>query len=188
MDATTSKGSPGPPVLRIVGKKKCGKTTFLERLLPELAALGLAVGTVKHDTHGFEMDREGKDSWRHKRAGAVVAAVCSPDKLALVRSLDREPGLEELARTVFGDLDLVLAEGYFRSPGPKIEVFRPEAHAAPLACVADGLIALVSDADLDLGVPRFGLDQGAQAARFILRVVLGRPACGPPPGLRACSR
>ena len=169
-----------PKIIRIVGKKKSGKTTFMEKLLPELARLGLAVATVKHDTHGFEMDREGKDSWRHKRAGARASAVCGPDQVALVKSVAREPSLEELARDYFADMDLVLAEGFFRSPGLMIEVFRPEAHAAPLCGLGHGrgheLLALISDAPLDLGAPRFGLDQAREAAAFIFRVVLGREA------------
>ncbi len=168
-----------PLIIRVVGKKKSGKTTFMEKLLPELARLGVRVATVKHDTHGFEMDREGKDSWRHKRAGAAASAVCGPDQVALVKSVAREPSLAELARDYFADMDLVLAEGFFRSPGLMIEVFRPEAHTAPLCAEhgpEKGLLALISDAPLDLGAPRFGLDQAREVAEFIFREVLGRDA------------
>ena len=81
---------PGPPALvAIVGKSDSGKTTFIERLLPELIALGLRVGTVKHDAHTADIDHEGKDSWRHGRAGAAAYVVSSPSQLAYVAKAGR---------------------------------------------------------------------------------------------------
>ncbi|WP_285905840.1 molybdopterin-guanine dinucleotide biosynthesis protein B [Pseudodesulfovibrio pelocollis] len=161
------------PVLCIVGKKKSGKTTLIEGLLPELAALGLSVGTVKHDAHSFEMDREGKDSWRHRQAGAATVAVSSPTRVAVIKSVDREMSLAELAETFFADRQLVLAEGFFRSDMPKIEVFRAEAHAEPL-CDKDNadekrLMAMVTDDPADAGVPVFALNDAAGLAEWIAR-------------------
>lgn len=164
------------PVICVVGKKKSGKTTFIEKLLPELAALGLSVGTVKHDAHSFEMDREGKDSWRHRQAGAATVAVSSPTQVAVIKTVDREMWLAELAETFFADRHLVLAEGYFRSDMPKIEVFRAEAHAEPLCGPHNSgekhLLAMITDdaADVaDSGVPVFGLDDADQVAAWIAR-------------------
>lgn len=158
-----------PPIVCIVGKKKSGKTTLLERLVPALAGLGVRVGTVKHDRHGFSMDHEGKDTWRHRRAGAETVCISSPNQLALIKTVEREPTLAELAETFFADRDLVLTEGYYNSDQPKIEVFRPEAHARPLCAAEDAwskkLMAVVTDADIDLGVPRFSLDDGEGVAR-----------------------
>lgn len=167
----------GPKIVCIVGKKKSGKTTFLERLIPACKALGLRVGTIKHDAHSFEMDREGKDSWRHRQAGADSVLVASPTQVALIRSVPREPELAELVREFFADRHLVLAEGYFRSDLPKVEVHRAEAHAEPLCRASDAasrhLLALVSDVRLDLGVPLFGLDQAEDVARLIAERELG---------------
>jgi molybdopterin-guanine dinucleotide biosynthesis protein B len=167
----------GPKIVCVVGKKKSGKTTFLEALVPALKDLGLRVGTVKHDAHSFDMDHEGKDSWRHRRAGADSVAVSSPTQLALIKSVDRELGLSELALEFFADRQVVLAEGYFRSDMPKVEVHRSEAHAEPL-CNADNaaekkLLAFVSDTKQDLGVPFFGLDQAREVARLIAERLLG---------------
>lgn len=167
----------GPKIVCIVGKKKSGKTTFLEALVPALKELGLSVGTVKHDAHSFEIDHEGKDSWRHRQAGADSVVVSSPTQIALIKSVDRERGLSELALEFFLDRQIVVAEGYFRSDMPKIEVHRREAHAEPL-CTAENagekkLLALVSDAPLQIGVPLFGLDQARDVARLIAERILG---------------
>ena len=72
-----------PPIICIVGKKQSGKTTFMEKLVPELMALGISVGTIKHDAHSFDMDHEGKDSWRHRRAGAETVVISSPTQIAI---------------------------------------------------------------------------------------------------------
>lgn len=158
-----------PPIVCLVGKKKSGKTTFLEKLLPALKELGLSVGTVKHDTHGFSMDHEGKDTWRHRQAGADTVCISSPNQVALIRAVEQEMTLSELAETYFGDRDLVLTEGYYNSDQPKIEVFRAEAHDQPLSSADNAwtkkILAVVSNADIDVGVPRFGLDDADAVAR-----------------------
>jgi molybdopterin-guanine dinucleotide biosynthesis protein B len=164
-------------ILCIVGKKKAGKTTFMEKLVPELQKLGLSVGAVKHDSHSFEMDKEGKDSWRLKRAGAETVVVSSPDRVAMIKSVDRERSLEELAETLFADKDLVLAEGYFNSDQPKIEVYREDAHVHPLCDRhnqhAKKLIAMVTDRGADADVPKFSLDDASDVASHIARKYFG---------------
>jgi len=164
-------------ILCIVGKKKSGKTTFMENLLPELKKLGLSVGAVKHDAHSFEMDKEGKDSWRLKRAGAETVVVSSPDRVAMIQSVDRERSLEELADTLFADKDLVLAEGYFNSDQPKIEVYRKAAHIHALCDRYNQqdkkLIAMVTDRDSAADVPKFSLDDAAEVAAYIARKYFG---------------
>ncbi|GAB7024527.1 molybdopterin-guanine dinucleotide biosynthesis protein B [Salidesulfovibrio brasiliensis] len=159
------------PVVCIVGKKKSGKTTFIEKLIPALRARGIRVGTVKHDTHGFEVDREGKDTWRHREAGAQTVVISSPQRLAVIKEMEREMELGEIADTFFADRDLVLTEGYFRSSMPKVEVFRPEAHAQPLCGPDDAwernLLAFVTDSAVDPGVPVFGLEDADGLAAFI---------------------
>ncbi|MGE4293153.1 MAG: molybdopterin-guanine dinucleotide biosynthesis protein B [Desulfovibrio sp.] len=166
----------GPKIVCIVGKKKSGKTTLLEGLIPAFKELGLRVGTVKHDAHSFEMDREGKDSWRHRQAGADSVLVSSPTQVALIKRVDREAGLAELVLKYFADCQIVLAEGYFRSDLPKVEVHRCEAHSDPLCTVENAaekkLLALVSDQKRDLGVPFFGLDQAGDVVRFLAHQLL----------------
>ena len=155
-----------PALVAIVGKSDSGKTTVVERLLPELRALGLRVGTVKHDAHGFEIDHPGKDSWRHGQAGAEAYAISSPERFAFVARLDEELPLTTLARRYFGGFDLLLAEGYKRSAPHRIEVFRAAAgHREPL-CAPGEALALVTDTDLP-HERRFALDDAAGLARFI---------------------
>jgi molybdopterin-guanine dinucleotide biosynthesis protein B len=146
------------PIVSIVGKSDAGKTTLLEKLVPELTARGYCIGTIKHDVHGFDIDHEGKDSWRHKHAGARIVAISSPKKVAVVRDVDTEETIHSLATKYFQDADIILTEGYKRESKPKIEVFRSQVHDSPLCKNDNHLVALVSDIPLDLGVPRFELN------------------------------
>lgn len=154
------------PVVLIVGRSDAGKTTLIEKLLPELRGLGLRIGTVKHDVHGFDIDHPGKDSFRHKKSGAVVSVISSPSKLALVKDTDHDHTLDELVKYFHG-VDLIVTEGYKRELKPKVEIFRPEAHMEPLCTDDPNLIALVTDANIDLGVPRFGLEHARDLAVFL---------------------
>jgi len=149
-----------------VGRSNSGKTTLIEKLLPEFSRLSLAVGTIKHDIHGFDVDIPGKDSWRHRQAGARITVISSPTKLALIRDTDHDLGLDELV-VFFKGLDLILTEGYKRERNPKVEIHRAEVHAEPLCQGDDNLIAFVCDTPLDLGVPRFGLGDTAGLAAFL---------------------
>lgn len=166
-----------PPIICIVGKKKSGKTTFMEKLLPEIKKLGISVGTIKHDAHSFEMDVEGKDSWRHRKAGSETVVVSSPDRVALIKEVGREMRLGELADQFFRDRQLILAEGYFRSDYHKIEVHRSDAHERPLCETGNEsekkLIAMVTDVGVNTTRPTFGLDEAKQVAALIARQHLG---------------
>ena len=110
------------PIICVVGRSAAGKTTLLEKLIPELKSRGYRVGTIKHHAHpGFEIDHPGKDTWRHARAGSDHVVIAALDKIASVRPVDREPTLDEVAATI-SEVDLILTEGYKRSGEPKIEV------------------------------------------------------------------
>ncbi len=166
-----------PRIICIVGKKKSGKTTFLEKLIPELRALGVSVGAVKHDAHTFDIDREGKDSWRLKRAGAETVVVSSPERIAMIKSVDHELTLDEMAKALFSDKHVVLTEGYFKSNHPKIEVHRGDEHKYPL-CNRDNqaekkLLAMVTDRDVDADVPKFDPEDAKGVAAHIARSSLG---------------
>lgn len=147
------------PIVSVVGKSGAGKTTLLEKLIAELKRRGYRVATVKHDVHGFEIDRPGKDSWRLAQAGSDSVVIASPNRLALIKRLDREMALSEIA-AFLTDVDIILTEGYKRGNAPKIEVSRRE-RGGELLCTPDELVAIVSDQSFDLDVPQFGLDDTA---------------------------
>ena len=155
------------PIISIVGKSDSGKTTLIEKLVPELTRRGYRVATVKHDVHGFEVDREGKDSWRHKQAGAHTVIISSPQKIALIRDVEKDSTLDEIRRRWVQDVDLLLSEGYKKDVQPKIEVFRKEKHKKLLCTKKDNLIAIVSNKKFNVGVPCFHLEDMKGLSNFI---------------------
>ena len=86
------------PVISIVSKKNCGKTTLLEKLIPELKRRGYRIGILKHDIHGFDIDHEGKDSFRHKAAGAEIVAISCPWKLSVIKDVQEEMTPDPMGR------------------------------------------------------------------------------------------
>ncbi|MBU0609820.1 MAG: molybdopterin-guanine dinucleotide biosynthesis protein B [Armatimonadetes bacterium] len=108
------------PYVRVIGPKNSGKTCLVEALVRELSARGLRVGTVKHDAHQFEIDHEGKDTWRHRQAGSVATVICSADRLALMCNVIEAPSIPELVARYFDGCDVVLVEGYKSDSGPAI--------------------------------------------------------------------
>lgn len=155
------------PIVCIVGASDSGKTTFLEKLIPELTLRGYRVGTVKHDAHGFEMDREGKDTWRHRQAGAQTIAISSPAQVASIRRIASEMDLEEVAGRYFWGEDILITEGFKRSRFPKIEVFRSVIEPSPICGSGDNRIALITDDPVQTDAPVFGFAQVAKVADFI---------------------
>jgi molybdopterin-guanine dinucleotide biosynthesis protein B len=155
------------PIVSIVGKSDSGKTTLIEKLVPELVCRGYRVATIKHDVHGFEVDREGKDSWRHKKAGAHTVVIASPQKVALIRDVEKDLTLDEIRGKFIQDVDLILSEGYKKDIQPKIEIFRKEKHKELLCTKGDNLIAIVSNQTFEVGVPCFDLDDMKGLSSFI---------------------
>jgi len=153
-------------MVSIVGNSGAGKTTLLEKLIPELVKRGCRVGTVKHDVHGFQIDKPGKDSWRHKKAGASTTLISSPQQIGMVKDVDHDHSPSELI-PYLPWMDIILLEGYKRAEHPKIEVFRSKAHPEPICGSDKHLIALVSSDPVDLGVPRFSLDDIKGVADFL---------------------
>lgn len=154
-----------PTMICVVGNSNSGKTTLIEKLIPELKRRGYRVGTVKHASHGFEIDKKGKDSWRHRAAGADTVLVASPGRIALVKNSDADD-LDSIS-AYFQDTDIVLVEGYKKENKPKIEVFRKTVCDKPLFAGNPELIAFVSDTEIDAGVAQFGLDDIKNLAEFI---------------------
>ena len=160
------QGESETPVICVVGRSKVGKTSFLEKLIPELKSRGYRVATIKRHAHpGFDIDRPGKDTWRHARAGSDHVIIAAPDKVASIRRVPQEPALDELLDAI-DDVDIILTEGYKRSSKPKIEVLRAAHHRQPLCAPAE-LLALVSDFSLPFNVPLFSLNDAAGVADLI---------------------
>jgi len=147
------------PVISMVGKSGVGKTTALVRVIRELKRRGYRVGTVKHDTHGFEMDKPGKDSWRHAEAGSDAVVVSGLRKMALIRKTHGEMALDDIVE-LMGDVDLVITEGYKRGNKPKIEVSRKE-RGTDLLCKPEELICIMADYSVDMPVPQYDLEDAA---------------------------
>ena len=158
-----------PPIFMFVGHSGSGKTAVVEKLLTELTARGLRPATIKHAHHKVTLDKEGKDSWRYKKAGAVMSMLVTSNELQIVAdAVDRrEPA--QLAERFLGEADLVLVEGFSLIPGDKIEILRRECNKPPRCPVEAGLIALVTDMDeVYPQLPHFALDDIAGLASFLL--------------------
>ena len=153
----------------ITGFKNSGKTTLVERLVREFTSRGFAVATVKHAHHAFDIDYKGRDSWRHRAAGAREVAVVSNRMWALIHELENEPEprlADVLAK--LGPCDLVLVEGYKREPYPKIEVRSLGLKHPELAARDPTVVAIAADGALaDAPVPVFRRDDIAAIADFI---------------------
>lgn len=160
---------PKIPVISIVGRSNSGKTTLMVKLVQELKSRGYRVATIKHSHHSFEIDKEGKDSWLHTKAGAEAVVVSSQTMTGVIRMTPRELPLPEIVNTYLPDMDIVLAEGYKTLALPKIEVSRSEI-SADLVCKNDQhLIAVVSDKTPGIGVPFFPIDDNVSSlVDFIL--------------------
>lgn len=154
------------PLITIVGNSNSGKTTHLTKLIAELKIRGYLVGTMKHASHGFEMDHKGKDSYLHKQAGASMTLVSSPGRIGIVKD-EASDHLDDL-RFYFKDVDIILCEGFKRENYPKIEIFRKDIHEEPIFIKDKNLIAMVTDSDIDPGAPVFGLSEIKSLCEFII--------------------
>jgi molybdopterin-guanine dinucleotide biosynthesis protein B len=159
-----------PPVVAFVGRSGAGKTTLLVKVIAELHGRGVELGSIKHSHHitAAAMDVEGKDSWLHKQAGTARTLLVGQERLQLVSDHPGQLSPAELAERYMDGMQLVLVEGYKASPGDKIEVVRAERATLPLLSPRDGLIALASDIPVDLGVPRFELNEVKPIADFLV--------------------
>lgn len=161
------------PMVSVVGTSNSGKTTLIEKLLAELVRRGYRVATIKHNVHGFSIDHPGKDSWRHKAAGATMTILASPSQVAVVEDVAHDQTFAALAERYVRDVDLILTEGHKRNPHPKIEVWRAVQERGLLSKPEDGLIAVASDRPLDVGVPCLDIDDAAGLVDLIEARFLG---------------
>jgi len=166
------------PVVSIVGKSESGKTTLIERLIPQLTREGWRVATIKHSRRGFDIDREGKDSWRHRKAGARMTVMVSPEQIAVIETAEEDLDIGGLRDRYIHGVDIVLSEGFKGNEYPKIEVFRSALKREMLCSKEDNLIAVASDMPVDIDVPRFDLDDAEGIARLIIDLFLDAPREG----------
>lgn len=156
-------------VFGIAGWSGSGKTTLIEKLIPEFTRIGLTVSVIKHAHHGFDLDRPGKDSWRHREAGAARVLMLSGERWVLMNELRGapEPALDEQLR-LLEPSDIVLVEGFKAAPVPKIEVWREANGKSPLWPENSNVVAVATNDAIDCPHPVLPLDDPARAARFIL--------------------
>ncbi|MDD3327994.1 MAG: molybdopterin-guanine dinucleotide biosynthesis protein B [Zoogloea sp.] len=157
-------------VFGFAGWSGSGKTTLIEQVIPCITGRGLKVSVIKHTHHAFDVDKPGKDSWRHREAGASEILLISDQRWVLMHELrgDPEPDLSaQLA--IMSPCDLVLVEGFKSVQIPKIEIHRP-AHGRPLLYPDNpAIVAVATDAQLNVPLPRLDLNAPATVADFILR-------------------
>lgn len=137
--------------VHIIGRKNSGKTTLIVELAEYLCQRGLRLGTIKHTHHRHELDTPGKDSHRHRLAGAEMVAVMSPEVIAVYRRNSADAGDDRYSalEAAFADCDLVLVEGDVAARAPKVEVWRRAVQEAPYANMVGGIAAVITDDQIE---------------------------------------
>lgn len=144
-----------------------GKTVLIEGLIKELKNRGYTVATIKHDVHGFDIDKQGKDTWRHRKAGAEAVIISSSKRMALIREVQEEIPLEELIKQV-EDFDFIIIEGYKKSDYRKLEIYR-QGVSRNIITPKEKLIGVASDVSLSLeGVRVVDLNNYEEIANLVI--------------------
>ena len=157
------------PVIGFSAYSGTGKTTLIEKLVACFKADGLRVAVIKHDAHDFEIDKEGKDSWRFAKAGADITLISSASKTAII---EQRPRSFEQNLSMIHDVDIILVEGYKQENIPQIGICR-KATGKGLPFPPERYAALVTDDEALAapGIPRFSLDDHESVARFIISLI-----------------
>lgn len=155
------------PVIFIAGYSNSGKTTVIVEIVKIMKTRGYEIAVVKHASHGYQLDSEGKDSYRFYQAGADKVVVAGPKSLTIHERYDSLPSLGEICERIAG-VDLIIVEGFKRNPGPKIEVFRKNFSTGPLS-QRENIIAIVSDEPMEEGVPCYSLAMLEELVDFIIK-------------------
>ena len=155
-------------IFGVTGWKNSGKTGLMERLITEFTARGLTVSSIKHAHHSFDIDHPGRDSYRHRDAGARQVLLASRNRWALMHELrdEDEPSLGDLLKQL-SPVDLVLIEGYKRDRHPKIEAHRKETGQPLIAPEDETIVAVASDTSVAIDRPVLDLNDTASIANFI---------------------
>lgn len=161
------------PVVSFVGKSGSGKTTLIEKIISGLRRRGWRVATIKHSRHGFDIDREGKDTWRHRKAGAKMTVMASPEQIAIIEDAEKDFEIQDLRDKYIHDVDIILTEGFKGNEYPKIEVFRASLNRDMLCSGNDNLIAIASDKQIGLGgVPCIDINNAEDITQLIVDLFL----------------
>lgn len=163
------------PLLGFAAASGTGKTTLLTQLIPLLKAKNLQIGVIKHSHHNFEIDHEGKDSFRLRHAGATPMVLVSKHRRVIIEEVENqiEPTLEnQIALFNPTETDLILVEGFRNAPFPKIELHRAELHKQFLHLNDSHIIAIASNTKLDTNLPQLNLNEPAEIADFIIHTFL----------------
>ena len=151
-------------IVSIVGHSQSGKTTLIEKLIPEMVSRGYKIATIKHTHHKVVPDQSEKDNWRHLQAGSAAAVLSSTDNITLIKPM-ADAGIDDIVQLLGEDYDLILAEGFKHYNAPKIEVHRK--NTGPLLTGLTALVAIVSDESLDSRVRQFAPDDVSGLADLI---------------------
>ncbi len=155
----------------LAASSNSGKTTLIEKIVQILKSRGLRVAVIKHASAGFELDKPGKDSWRFQQAGADAVVLVGPERMALMKRIENEPASQEIEKLV-PDSDIIIHEGFKKVATNKIEVFRRGVSGDRPLCMSDNsYLALVSDSDFDVSIPRFDLNDANGVAEFLLNKI-----------------
>lgn len=165
------------PVVSFVGCSNSGKTTLLLKVVEELKRRGYRLAVIKHDSHGFDIDKPGKDSWRMTQAGSDVVVISSAEKMAVVKVHKEDMPLDQLVDMVGSWVDVVITEGYKGEDKPKIEVYRAGV-SEKILCREKELLAMVTDKKTDMNIPQFAPDDencASAVADIIVEKIINKP-------------
>jgi molybdopterin-guanine dinucleotide biosynthesis protein MobB len=165
----------GPARVAFVAWSGVGKTTLIESVIGILTGRGYRIGAVKHNSHHLDIDHPGKDSARFTAAGAENMALVSDETVALVMKPQKPVKLEDIIDKWFGEMDLVLVEGFKLETLPKIEIFRTDQEKPMLSqdkIFDQNVLAVASNTNLDIGIPLLDLDKPEEVADFLEKTFL----------------
>ena len=153
------------PVVSVVGYSNSGKTTLLVKIIKELKSRGVKVATIKHHHKDVDIDKPGKDTWRHTQAGADTVVLASPAKVAIIENTPREMSLDEITEKISG-VDIIITEGFKQEKKPKIEVYRSSVHEHLITPVEE-LLAVASDVEF-AGIPCFDINEPGALVELLM--------------------
>jgi molybdopterin-guanine dinucleotide biosynthesis protein B len=157
------------PIITVVGYSNSGKTRCVTGLIAALTRRGYRVASTKHSHQGFDLDVEGKDSWKHRQAGAVTTLMTSGNQIGMVATVPAPPTLEQICRDYVRDADILLAEGYSWEDLPKILVTSQDKLEQERIAPDDFIIALIGEKRVDSSLPQFSFNEVEALASLIER-------------------
>ena len=156
------------PVVLIIGKQNVGKTTLIKLIIPRLKKKGYRVGTIKYNIPYFEIDYEGKDTYSYYLAGADVVSISSPEKLAIIKRVNRRPpSIKEIIKSNYCDVDVVLVEGYKKWRYPYIEIYNDHRHMEPAVKERKNHLKIASETKTVSPIPTFKKNDLKNILKFI---------------------